>query len=368
MGWLLDVPPSTGLSTVQYKTVVVVVRAQAAEGKRRRKAKHRRRKLRKVLDDEALAAETVAAQRAEEERMQRLLARRQLLAQQQQAQQVQPASAAAAKAKEVIELSSDDDDIVICAAKPGRAPALRPGGTLIEIVCAAGWLIVSCCSQCVTPSPPCPAPPRPAQLESSDEEDEDARKLKVLKGINTHLDDTQNVPDAQGRVLVNVDHDPGEPDIFLLPELAAHIKAHQIGGVRMMYDVIVESLAQYGKDDGYGCVLSHVMGAGKTFQMVCFIWVLLKHTAARKVLAIVPINVVQNWLAEFNMWYGTSPGRGTRVVAAVQCSAVQCLDCGSVGAGCLRRSGRGCMWSTTRSRARGRGRRWWGRGTRRAGS
>lgn len=57
----------------------------------------------------------------------------------------------------------------------------------------------------------------------------------------------------QGRVLVNVDHDEGEPDIFLLPELAAHIKPHQIGGVRMMYDVIIESLAQYGKDDGYGC-------------------------------------------------------------------------------------------------------------------
>lgn len=77
----------------------------------------------------------------------------------------------------------------------------------------------------------------------------------------------------QNRVLVNVDHEAGEPDIFLLECLAQRIKAHQvyasvgrprqlgwiltnrvqIGGVRMMYDVIVESLAQYGKDPGYGC-------------------------------------------------------------------------------------------------------------------
>lgn len=49
-------------------------------------------------------------------------------------------------------------------------------------------------------------------------------------------------------------------------------------------------------------VLSHVMGAGKTFQVISFIWVLLKYTTAKKVMCIVPINVVQNWLAEFIQW------------------------------------------------------------------
>ncbi|KNC70415.1 hypothetical protein SARC_17057, partial [Sphaeroforma arctica JP610] len=49
-----------------------------------------------------------------------------------------------------------------------------------------------------------------------------------------------------GRVLVNLDHDPSEADVFLLPELAEKAKPHQIGGVRFMYDVVVDSIATYG--------------------------------------------------------------------------------------------------------------------------
>ncbi|RXM96173.1 Helicase ARIP4 [Acipenser ruthenus] len=44
------------------------------------------------------------------------------------------------------------------------------------------------------------------------------------------------------------------------------------------------------------------MGLGKTLQVISFVDVLLRHTSARTVLAIVPVNTLQNWLAEFNMW------------------------------------------------------------------
>ena len=37
-------------------------------------------------------------------------------------------------------------------------------------------------------------------------------------------------------------------------------------------------------------------------QVISFIDILLSHTAARSVLCIVPINTIQNWLAEFNFW------------------------------------------------------------------
>ena len=43
-----------------------------------------------------------------------------------------------------------------------------------------------------------------------------------------HTDDTKNVPDSQGRVLVNVNHPPDEPDIFLTPKLAETVKSHQV--------------------------------------------------------------------------------------------------------------------------------------------
>ena len=37
-------------------------------------------------------------------------------------------------------------------------------------------------------------------------------------------------------------------------------------------------------------------------QVVSFVDVLLENTEAKKVLCIVPINTIQNWLAEFNYW------------------------------------------------------------------
>merc|ERR1712012_1142829 len=53
---------------------------------------------------------------------------------------------------------------------------------------------------------------------------------------------------------------------------------------------------------GFGCILAHSMGLGKTFQVVAFIDIFLAHTGGKSVLCIVPINTIQNWLAEFNHW------------------------------------------------------------------
>ena len=50
------------------------------------------------------------------------------------------------------------------------------------------------------------------------------------------------------------------------------------------------------------------MGLGKTLQVSSFIDIYLRHTSAKKVLCIVPINTIQNWLAEFNMWLPSKPG------------------------------------------------------------
>eukprot|EP01134_Creolimax_fragrantissima_P001047 CFRG1047T1 len=133
--------------------------------------------------------------------------------------------------------------------------------------------------------------------------------LTRQEGVNTHLDDTLNVPDANGRVLVNVGHNPSEEDIFLLPALARKAKPHQIGGLRFMYDVIVDSKESFGDgrlNTGYGCVLAHSMGMGKSFQIVAFVYTLLYHTPATRVLLLSPVNVLSNWNSEFNKWLPTS--------------------------------------------------------------
>lgn len=117
-----------------------------------------------------------------------------------------------------------------------------------------------------------------------------------------HTRDELNQPDNEGRVLVNVGHPTKENDIFLAPQLARAAKAHQIGGIRFLYDNVVESLEQFSTSMGFGCILAHSMGLGKTFQVCAFSEVFLRHTKARTVLIIVPINTIQNWVAEFNSW------------------------------------------------------------------
>ena len=64
----------------------------------------------------------------------------------------------------------------------------------------------------------------------------------------------------------------------------------QIGGIRFLYDNLVESVERFGSTGGFGCILAHSMGLGKTLQVIAFIDVLFRHTQAHTVLAIVPVS------------------------------------------------------------------------------
>lgn len=73
--------------------------------------------------------------------------------------------------------------------------------------------------------------------------------------------------------------------LFSLSSLSA-----QIGGIRFLYDNLVESVERFGSTGGFGCILAHSMGLGKTLQVIAFIDVLFRHTQAHTVLAIVPVS------------------------------------------------------------------------------
>lgn len=138
-------------------------------------------------------------------------------------------------------------------------------------------------------------------LSDDDEEPEDDSDDDP-QNSGLHVNDTYNVPDDQGRVVINVGHAENEQDIFLAPQIARIIKPHQIGGVRFLFDNIIESIERYDTSTGFGCILAHSMGLGKTLQLVCFCDIFLRHTSSKTVLIIMPINTLQNWLNEFNTW------------------------------------------------------------------
>ncbi|XP_037035500.1 uncharacterized protein LOC119073821 [Bradysia coprophila] len=135
------------------------------------------------------------------------------------------------------------------------------------------------------------------------EEDDDPQNSGL------HVNDTYNVPDDQGRVVINIGHPEGESDIYLAPQIARVIKPHQIGGVRFLFDNIIESVERFSTSSGFGCILAHSMGLGKTLQLVCFCDIFLRHTNSKTILCIMPINTLQNWMAEFNMWLPEDPDK-----------------------------------------------------------
>ncbi|CAF3333665.1 unnamed protein product [Rotaria sp. Silwood1] len=117
-----------------------------------------------------------------------------------------------------------------------------------------------------------------------------------------HVDDRINIPDDNGNILININHPSDDRDLYISKHLSSILKPHQIGGIRFMYDNIVESLQRFQATPGLGCILAHSMGCGKTLQVITFIDILLRYTTAKSVLIVVPINTIQNWASEFNRW------------------------------------------------------------------
>lgn len=92
----------------------------------------------------------------------------------------------------------------------------------------------------------------------SDEEDDVEEEDENNSG--EHTNDIYNQKDAEGRVVVNVGHGESEANIYVAPQIARIIKPHQIGGVRFLFDNIIEGIDLFDKSTGFGCILAHSMG------------------------------------------------------------------------------------------------------------
>ncbi|KAM4737933.1 helicase ARIP4-like isoform 2-T2 [Anableps anableps] len=261
--------------------------------KRSSKPAHMRRNIRKLLREHQLDAVTKVAQQEELERRQRLEEQRKqdfplpLLPEYTTGNVTQHVSSSSASVSFQQEVKSTGQD-VMCLESSSMS--------ISEDKCKTDALTSAATS-------------KTQKTEIIDlRTDEDDTVAQVSKEeeesepSGAHANDAQNQPDTQGRVLVNLNHPATDEDIFLSPQLARAVKPHQIGGIRFLYDNLVESLELFSNSSGFGCILAHSMGLGKTLQVISFIDVLFRHTQAHTVLAIVPVNTLQNWLSEFNTW------------------------------------------------------------------
>uniref|UniRef100_A0A8C9L1R9 RAD54 like 2 n=1 Tax=Pavo cristatus TaxID=9049 RepID=A0A8C9L1R9_PAVCR len=256
--------------------------------KRAQKPSHMRRNIRKLLREDQLEAVTKAAQQEELERRKRL----------EQQRKDYPATIPTVSPEFLPE------DIIFRAAEATQLP---PQVLAEEVICLDS---TSSGSEDDTKGKNSikdvielsSGEDDALQIVDSSDSGNEGEEDGSEESSGSHVNDALNQSDALGQVIVNINHPPNEEDIFLAPQLAHAVKPHQIGGIRFLYDNLVESLERFKTSSGFGCILAHSMGLGKTIQVISFLDVLFRHTEAKTVLAIVPVNTLQNWLAEFNMW------------------------------------------------------------------
>lgn len=195
----------------------IVKNASGKKRKRKRKDNSKRRDIRQILDESQLEVETLNAQLEEKERLRRLELQKSLATEMTpvmskdmpnnsgSAENANEASRSLSpmvvdfrqKAKQqshVIVIDSDDDTSVGDQKQQD-----------IEIISSDS---VSSSSE-----------------SYSDDSDIDENN------VGMHSDDSYNVPNPDGKVEVNINHPLYEDDIYLAPQIAKHVKPHQVGTV-----------------------------------------------------------------------------------------------------------------------------------------
>ena len=183
--------------------------------KKKRKRTEGRKRIRKILSQQQLDSETLSAQKEEQERLRRLELQKSLnvvtstcvtppldkeslpnLQRSKTPEQPMCVDVCSKVIDKVIIIDDSDDDDC----------------DLVETSCSV--------SDCVVIS----------DSESNESDEEDNEIDVEPENSGSHTNDDVNQPDAQGRVLVNVNHPPSEPDIFLASHLSHLLKPHQVCG------------------------------------------------------------------------------------------------------------------------------------------
>ena len=181
--------------------------------KKKRRRKEGRKRIRKILSQGQLDSETQSAQKEEQERLRRLELQKSLN------------SVPSARITPPADKNSPSPDL----------SKIAPQTVLVDIPDKVPDKVIVIdddsdddCDIMVTSSPvaDCVIISDSESSEESNEEDNEADEEPENSG--SHTNDDVNQPDVHGRVLVNVNHPPSEPDIFLVSHLCSLVKPHQV--------------------------------------------------------------------------------------------------------------------------------------------
>ncbi|GMY20566.1 protein CHROMATIN REMODELING 20, partial [Fagus crenata] len=135
-----------------------------------------------------------------------------------------------------------------------------------------------------------------------------AKSKMSSAGCNGNLSEGASVEvlgDASTGYVVNVVREKGEEAVRIPPSISAKLKAHQVAGIRFMWENIIQSIRRVKSGDkGLGCILAHTMGLGKTFQVITFLYTAMRSIdlGLKTALIVTPVNVLHNWRQEFIKW------------------------------------------------------------------
>lgn len=118
-------------------------------------------------------------------------------------------------------------------------------------------------------------------------------------------DTTDVLGDALTGYIVNVVREEGEEAVRIPPSISTKLKAHQIAGIRFMWENIIQSISTAKSGDkGLGCILAHTMGLGKTLQVITFLYAAMRSVdlGLKTAIIVMPVNVLYNWRHEFLKW------------------------------------------------------------------
>ncbi|KAB5570320.1 hypothetical protein GE09DRAFT_703654 [Coniochaeta sp. 2T2.1] len=125
------------------------------------------------------------------------------------------------------------------------------------------------------------------------------------------------VPKDMARFIINETKEDDEELIYINSRARPNIKAHQVEGVRFMWNqIVVKSKVRQG------CLLAHTMGLGKTMQVITLLVAMAEASSSEneavykqiprelresRTLILCPAGLVDNWVDELNIW---TPERG----------------------------------------------------------